>query len=208
MTWRFSLQQLGSLSVLSLALCEAVGSGGFEYHHGVDIWEQNGRTKSTRPGLRWLSDFELPVPESAYNVTTVKRHTIEQNKFNDLLWDLDWWGSELDGYDEAEIYDLENGYCNGTLDDDACDGAWVGVPIWMEQELNSWGAYVLDGNKTFSNFGTTFMKRANQSEDLRQALQVQIDDVEHMMKKEYDFRGTCGFSTDASTGTTQSLATT
>ena len=187
MIWRAVSQLIAFLSILRAVSCAAVGSGGFQYHHGVDIWQQNGRTKSTRPGLRWLSDFELPVPKSAYNVTTVEQHTLEQNRFNDILGELDWWGSELDGYDEPEIYDLENGYCNGTFDDgDNCDGTWVGVPVWIEQDLNSRGADVFDGNETFANFGTTFMKRANRTSDLRRTLQNQIDDVERMMKKEYE----------------------
>ena len=185
------------LSTVNLVHCK---SGGFQYHHGTEIWEQNGRTKSTRRGLRWLSDFELPVPKSAYNVTTVQHHTLEQNNFNELLGDLDWWGWELEGYTEPEIYDVQNGYCNGTLDDtDFCDGEWVGVPIWIEREFNAIGADVYgDDNKTFANFGTTFMKKANGSDDLKQELQSQIKDVEHMMKKEYyaivgDYTGV-GFS--------------
>jgi len=58
---------------------------GFQFNPDKPLIEQNGKTKSTSPGLGWLSQYMLPVPKSAYDVDQVARHTSEQNSLNDLL---------------------------------------------------------------------------------------------------------------------------
>jgi hypothetical protein len=183
--------------LILLQIC--LGKSNFTFNPDQPIQWQNGKTKSSGyGGLSWLSRFQLPVPKSAYNAKQVQVDQGEQNNFNQLLWDIEWWKYNLEGYTQKDIETPSNGYCNSTsYDNGTCqNGDWVGIPLYVEEDLNNWAQYVaFPDNNTLANFGTWFMEAAKKTHNLQNELDMQIQNISSLAQNAYyriigDYMGT------------------
>ncbi len=143
------------------------------------VYLQNGKTKSSSSGnaLAWLAKYMLPVPRSAYRADQVDYHTNLQNNINNLLWDVDWWKYYLECINDTAIYtELDLGYCNSDyLANGSCkNNEYVGLPLYIEQDLNEWAQlYFPNNSNPWDSWGTFFMTQANQSKP--RSVQKELD---------------------------------
>lgn len=106
-------------------------------------------------------------------------------------WDIEWWRVQVNCITDRQIYNNPHlGYCNST--DNLCNGPnetqWVGLPIYIEQDLNDWGNYSFNyNNDTFAHYGTWFMQQANASKprSVQNELVKQAHNISEMAKGSY-----------------------